>query len=118
MIIDHLAPLLPKDNEEFNMQVKCLQAMLDTTIVEDLVPERGDRRRGQEPDHCPSPHKHSTSSITPPEERSWEWEGRDIRDFIRNRDACDQIENWHQEQDCVRANGVREGTTISMTPSS
>jgi hypothetical protein len=35
MLIDQLTPYLPKDNEEINMHVKLLQAMLDTaTVVE------------------------------------------------------------------------------------
>jgi hypothetical protein len=46
MIVDQLAPLLPKDSEEVNVQVKCLQAMLDAAIVEDLIPKRRERRRG------------------------------------------------------------------------
>jgi hypothetical protein len=46
MIVDQLAPLLPKDSEEVNVQVKCLQAMLDAAIVEDLIPKHRERRRG------------------------------------------------------------------------
>jgi hypothetical protein len=42
MIIDHLTPHLPKNNEEVNKQVKHLQAMLDTARVVDLVLECGD----------------------------------------------------------------------------
>jgi hypothetical protein len=34
MIVIQLAPLLPKDSEEVNAQVKHLQAMLDAAIVE------------------------------------------------------------------------------------
>jgi hypothetical protein len=33
MLIDQLAPHLPKHNEEVNAHVKCLQAMLDATTV-------------------------------------------------------------------------------------
>jgi hypothetical protein len=46
MIIDQLAPLLPKDSEKVNMQVKQLQAMLDATIMENPTLEHGDRRQG------------------------------------------------------------------------
>jgi hypothetical protein len=35
MIIDQLRPLLPKDNEEGNVQVKRLQAMLDAITLAD-----------------------------------------------------------------------------------
>jgi hypothetical protein len=91
MIVDQLAPLFPKDNGEVSTQVKRLQAMLDGAILEDPVPERGDRRRGQDPDHCPNPHRDSTSSITPPEERDREWDIRDLCDVIRNRDAHNRI---------------------------
>jgi hypothetical protein len=46
MIIDKLVPLLPKNNEEVNAQVKRLRAMLDAAIVEDPGLVLGDRRRG------------------------------------------------------------------------
>jgi hypothetical protein len=35
MIIDQLASMLPKDNEEVNAQVKHLRAMLDVAIMVD-----------------------------------------------------------------------------------
>jgi hypothetical protein len=35
MIVDQLTPLLPKDNEEGNVRVKCLQAMLDAITMVD-----------------------------------------------------------------------------------
>jgi hypothetical protein len=44
MIIDQLAPLLPKDSEEVNTQVKCLQVMLDAARMEILTLEHRDRR--------------------------------------------------------------------------
>jgi hypothetical protein len=45
-IIDQLAPLLPKDSEEVNVQVKHLQEMLDTTTMVDLALDHADRWRG------------------------------------------------------------------------
>jgi hypothetical protein len=51
MIIEQLTPLLPKDSEEVNMQVKHLQAMLDVATMVDLTLDHGDRRQGQDPDH-------------------------------------------------------------------
>jgi hypothetical protein len=93
MIVDQLTPLLPEDNEEVNAQIKRLQAMLDAAIVEDPTSMCGDRRQGQDHDHCPSAHRDSASNITPPEERSRDRDGRDLRDVIRNRDARDRIEN-------------------------
>jgi hypothetical protein len=62
------SPDLPNDNEEVNMHVKCLQAMLDTTTVADPVHDREDGDRGQEFGHQQSSHGDSASSITPPEE--------------------------------------------------
>jgi hypothetical protein len=35
MIVKQLMPLLPKDDEEINAQVKCLHAMLDMTTMFD-----------------------------------------------------------------------------------
>jgi hypothetical protein len=37
MLIDQLTPHLPKENEEVNMHVKCLQAMLDAATVVDPI---------------------------------------------------------------------------------
>jgi hypothetical protein len=93
MIIDQLAPLLPKNSKEVNAQVKHLQAMLDAAIGEDPTPQRGDRRWGQDPDHYPSSHRDSASSITPLEERGQGWDRQDVWDVIRNKDTCRQIKN-------------------------
>jgi hypothetical protein len=68
MIIDQLTPLLPKDNEEVNAQVKRLQVMLDAAIVVHPILERGDGVRGQDLDHRQSPCGDSTSSLTHPEQ--------------------------------------------------
>jgi hypothetical protein len=68
MIIDQLTPLLPKDNEEVNAQVKRLQVMLDAAIVVDPILEHGDGVRGQDLDHRQSPCGDSTSSLTHPEQ--------------------------------------------------
>jgi hypothetical protein len=35
MLIDQLTPHLPKDNKEVNAHMKCLQAMLNATVVVD-----------------------------------------------------------------------------------
>jgi hypothetical protein len=51
MLIDQLTPHLPKDNEEVNAHVKCLQAMLDAVTVVDLVLDHDDEARGHELDH-------------------------------------------------------------------
>jgi hypothetical protein len=51
MIVDQLTSLLPKDSEKVNMQVKCLHVMLDTAIIVDPSLDRGDRRRGHDPDN-------------------------------------------------------------------
>jgi hypothetical protein len=69
MLVNQLTPHLPKDNEEVNAQVKCLQVMLDTATVVDLVLNRDDGVRGQAIDHRQSPHGDSTSTLTPLEER-------------------------------------------------
>jgi hypothetical protein len=62
-------PHLPKDNEEVNAHVKCLQTMLDAATIVDPVCDQEDKDRGHEDDHRQSPRGDSTSSITPPEER-------------------------------------------------
>jgi hypothetical protein len=41
VIVDQLTPLLPKDSEEVNTQVKRLHAMLDATIMTDLDIHQG-----------------------------------------------------------------------------
>jgi hypothetical protein len=45
-ILDQLMPLLPKDSEEVNLQVKRLHAMLDTATMTDPALNRGAGRRG------------------------------------------------------------------------
>jgi hypothetical protein len=99
MIVDQPAPLLPKDSKEVNAQVKRIQAMLDAAIVEDPVPERRDRRWGQDPNHCQSLHRDSASSITPLEECDQGRDKQDLCDITHNRDARGWIKNWHQEWD-------------------
>jgi hypothetical protein len=44
-------PHLPKDNEEINAHVKCLQAMLDAAIVVDPALDRNDEAWGHELEH-------------------------------------------------------------------
>jgi hypothetical protein len=77
MIIDQLRPLLPKDNEEGNVQVKRLQAMLDAITLAD--PGGGGAKSRPEPMLEPmqglSQQRHSP------------------------RRACDQIVNRHQGRD-------------------
>jgi hypothetical protein len=55
MIINQLTPLLPKDSEEVNPQVKRLQTMLDAATMVDPTLKRGDGGWGQDPDHHQSP---------------------------------------------------------------
>jgi hypothetical protein len=43
VIIDQLNPLLPKDSEEVNAQVRCLHAILDAATMTDLALDHGDR---------------------------------------------------------------------------
>jgi hypothetical protein len=43
VIVDQLNPLLPKDSEEVNAQVRCLHAILDATTMMDLALDHGDR---------------------------------------------------------------------------
>jgi hypothetical protein len=69
MLIDQLTPHLPKDNEEVNVHVKRLQAMLDATTVVDPVLDRDGKIRGHELDLRQSPHRDSAISLTPLEER-------------------------------------------------
>jgi hypothetical protein len=51
MMINQLLPHLPKESEEVNAQVKCLEAMLDAATVVDPVLKHGDGEHGQDPDH-------------------------------------------------------------------
>jgi hypothetical protein len=51
MLFDQLTPHLPKDNEEVNAHVKCLQAMLDAAIVIHSILNHDGEVRGQELDH-------------------------------------------------------------------
>jgi hypothetical protein len=46
MIVDQLTPLLPKDSDEANAQVKRLQAMLDVATLVDPTLDHGEKRRG------------------------------------------------------------------------
>jgi hypothetical protein len=64
VIVDQLTPLLPKDNEVVNAQVKHLHLMLDAVKVTDLTLHQGGRRQGQDPDHRQSPHGNSASSLS------------------------------------------------------
>jgi cbb3-type cytochrome oxidase cytochrome c subunit len=43
MILNQLTPLLPKDSEELNAQVKCLHAMLDATTMTNPALDQEDR---------------------------------------------------------------------------
>jgi hypothetical protein len=51
MIIDQLTPLLHKDSEEVNTQVKRLQAMMNAATMVDLTLDRGDGGWDQDPNH-------------------------------------------------------------------
>jgi hypothetical protein len=103
MLIDQLTPHLPKDNEEANVHVKRLQAMLDATTVVDPVLNHDDEAQGQDLDHRHSPHRDSASSLTPPEEhdRGHDREDRDLHDVIHGRDASGQINSRRQEREHI-----------------
>jgi hypothetical protein len=51
VIVDRLTPLLPKDSELINTQVKCLHVVLEATTMTDPTLHRGDGRRGLDHDH-------------------------------------------------------------------
>jgi hypothetical protein len=53
MLVDQITPPphLPKDNEEVNMHIKCLQVMLDVAIVVDPICDQEDRDRGHDDDN-------------------------------------------------------------------
>jgi hypothetical protein len=101
MLIDQLTLHLPKDNEEVNAHVKCLQAMLDAAIMVDPTLDRDDEAWGHKPDHQQSMQKNSASSLTPPKERGrrQDWDDRDLHDVIHGRDTRGRIENQHQEHE-------------------
>jgi hypothetical protein len=84
-------PHLPKDNEEVNVHVKRLWAMLDVAMIADPAHDQGDEYRGHDDDHRGSPRGDSASSITPLEGRGEDNHG--LRDVICGRDACSQIES-------------------------
>jgi hypothetical protein len=50
-IVHKFMPLLPKDSEEVNLQVKWLRAMLDAATMTDLALSLGAGRWGQDLDH-------------------------------------------------------------------
>jgi hypothetical protein len=51
MLINQLTPHLPKENEEVNTHVKCLQAMLEAATVVDPMLNHDDEAWGHEHDH-------------------------------------------------------------------
>jgi hypothetical protein len=51
---------------------------------------------GYDDDHWRSPRRDSASSVTPSEGHGED--NRDLRDVIRDRDACDQIERRRRER--------------------
>jgi hypothetical protein len=85
MLINQITPHLPKDNEEVNAHVKCLQVMLDAATVADPFHDKEDEDQGHEDDHRHSPCGESASSITPPEERGrgHDRDNYELRDVIR-----------------------------------
>jgi hypothetical protein len=102
MLVDQIAPHLPKDNEEVNTHVKRLQVMLDVAIIADPVYDPEDRDRGHDDDHRESPRGDSANSITLLEKhvRGHNRDNRNLHDVIRSRDARDRIENRRQNQVC------------------
>jgi hypothetical protein len=65
MLVNQITPHLPKDNKDVNAHVKRLQAMLDATMVADLVYDQDDKDRSHDGDHWDSLHGDSASNITP-----------------------------------------------------
>jgi hypothetical protein len=55
MLVDQITHHLPKDNEEVNAHVKCLQVMLVTAIVADPTLDQEDEDQGHDDDHQESP---------------------------------------------------------------
>jgi hypothetical protein len=87
-IIDKLTPLLPKDSEEVNLQVKQLHAMLDATMMTDPTQNLGAEKRDQDHDHRQSLRGDSvnnvlTSRMEPDQGRGEE----NLWDLIRSKDA-------------------------------
>jgi hypothetical protein len=119
MLINQITPHLPKDNEEVNAHVKCLQVMLDAATVADPFHDKEDEDRGHEDDHRHSPCGDSASSITPPEERGrgHDRDNYELRDVICGRDACGRIENRcrHQEGDDQEQRDERTMTIMAPT---
>jgi hypothetical protein len=103
MLIDHITPHLPKDNEEVNAHVKCLQAMLDAATVVDPVHDQEYEDWGHKDDHRHSPHGDSASSLTPLEEcgQGHCRDNHDLRDVIHGKDAHGRIENRRQDRERV-----------------
>jgi hypothetical protein len=88
---------LPKDNEEVNVHVKSLKAMLDATMVADPVIDQEDGYQGHDDDHWRHPHGDLANNITPPGGHGGD--NHDLCDAIHSRDACSQIESWHQDRE-------------------
>jgi hypothetical protein len=102
VIVDQLTPLLPKDSEEVNLQVKRLHQMLYTTTMMDPTLNLGVEKRCQDPGHCQSLRGNSASCIsTFGLEHDQGWGEEDLRDVLRTKDACGWIKNRHQDRDRV-----------------
>jgi hypothetical protein len=92
MLVDQITPHLPTDNEEVNVHVKGLQAMLDAATVADQAHYQGNRDRDHDDDHQRSPSGDSASHITPLEGHG---EGNcDMHDIIHGRDVRGRIKSW------------------------
>jgi hypothetical protein len=89
MLIDQITAHFPKDNEEVNMHVKCLQAMLNAATVANPIHDQEDEDQGHEGGHRHSPCGDLDSSITPPKKhsRGHGRDNRDLHDVIHGRDA-------------------------------
>jgi hypothetical protein len=55
MLVDQITTHLPKDNEEVNAHVKCLQVMLVIATVADPTLDQEDEDQGHDDDHQESP---------------------------------------------------------------
>jgi hypothetical protein len=117
MIIEQLAPLLPKDNEEVNTQVKHLQVMLDQLSLRTrplCVETKGEARflttararKGTRP--VASLHRWSVVGIGMGETCAMS--------FTTNMHAT-RLKTSGKSETASSVNGVTKGTMISMAPS-
>jgi hypothetical protein len=83
--------------------------MLDAATMMDPTLNLGVGRRGQDPNHHQSPRGDSASSVSTYGLRHGQGKGEeDLRDILCTKDACSQIENRHQDRDCIESERCNE----------